>query len=422
MKKKQFKLLSKALFFYLIVTLVSFIISALILQEEANKHMHNILENRFQHREHWIKHMLEKEPDKLQRSSQVQVKQVQEIPENDEPVFTDTVMTNEHTQRKNIYRKKTTYMTAGDRHYRVEMTKEADELYRFRDDVFHIVLPVFIALVVVLFLTNYLLSGYLFKPFQKILRQMANYRIGESGSIGHIRTSTYELNKLKDLYESMRKRIEGDYYKLKEYTENMSHELQTPLSIIQNKSESLLANEDLKPDQAKQVKAIYEETQQLSKLGRALNLITQIENQEFKNIQDIHTAPAVRSHVDKVAEMANIKQLRIATSLDEKQTLKMDPGLLDIMLRNLIKNSIRYAPQDTTIEVNTFDDRIEFVNEGSPTDFPEDTIFDRFKKGGAQPTLGLGLAIVKRITEVSGLQIDYHYDSGKHHFVVTRKT
>lgn len=422
MKKKQFKLLSKALFFYLIVTLVSFIISALILQEEANKHMHNILENRFHHREHWIKHMLEKEPDKLRRSSQVQVKQVQRIPENYEPVFTDTVMTNEHTQRKNIYRKKTTYMTVGDRHYRVEMTKEADELYRFRDDVFHIVLPVFIGLVVVLFLTNYLLSGYLFKPFQKILRQMANYRIGESGSIGHIRTSTYELNKLKELYESMRKRIEDDYYKLKEYTENMSHELQTPLSIIQNKAESLLSSEDLKPEQAKQVKAIYEETQQLSKLGRALNLITQIENQEFKNIRDIYTAPAIRDHVEKVAEMAEIKQLHIATNLDEKQTLKMDPGLLDIMLRNLLKNSLRYAPQDTTIEVNTYDDRMEFVNEGSPTDFPEDTIFERFSKGGTQPTLGLGLAIVKRITEVSGLQIDYHHDAGKHHFVVSRKT
>lgn len=422
MKKKQFKLLSKALFFYLIVTLVSFIISALVLQEEANKHMHNILENRFHHREHWIKHMLEKEPDKLQRSSQVQVKQVQEVPENYKPVFTDTVMTNEHTQRKNIYRKKTTYMTAGGRHYRVEMTKEADELYRFRDDVFHIVLPVFIGLVVVLFLTNYLLSGYLFKPFQKILRQMASYRIGEPGSIEHIRTSTYELNKLKELYESMRKRIENDYYKLKEYTENMSHELQTPLSIIQNKAESLLSNEDLQPEQAKQVKAIYEETQQLSKLGRALNLITRIENQEFKNIRDIPTASAIRNHVEKVAEMANIKQLRIATNLDEQQTLNMDPGLLDIMLRNLMKNSIRYAPQDTTIEVNTYDDRIEFVNEGSPTDFPEDTIFDRFKKGGAQPTLGLGLAIVKRITEVSGLQIDYHHDNGKHHFVVSRKT
>lgn len=422
MKKKQFKLLSKALFFYLIVTLVSFIISALVLQEEANKHMHNILENRFHHREHWIKHMLEKEPDKLQRSSQVQVKQVQEVPENYKPVFTDTVMTNEHTQRKNIYRKKTTYMTAGGRHYRVEMTKEADELYRFRDDVFHIVLPVFIGLVVVLFLTNYLLSGYLFKPFQKILRQMASYRIGEPGSIEHIRTSTYELNKLKELYESMRKRIENDYYKLKEYTENMSHELQTPLSIIQNKAESLLSNEDLQPEQAKQVKAIYEETQQLSKLGRALNLITRIENQEFKNIRDIPTASAIRNHVEKVAEMANIKQLRIATNLDEQQTLNMDPGLLDIMLRNLMKNSIRYAPQDTTIEVDTYDDRIEFVNEGSPTDFPEDTIFDRFKKGGAQPTLGLGLAIVKRITEVSGLQIDYHHDNGKHHFVVSRKT
>jgi len=418
MKRRKFKLLSKALFFYLLVTLVSFIISAVILQNEANKHMHRILENRLHHMEGFIKHKLEEDPEKFRDSDFASVREVDNIPKDFNPVYTDTVMMNEQTQRKNIYRKKTTYLTVGGNHYKVEMTKEADELYHFRDDVFHIVLPVFIVLVVAIFLANYLLSGYLFDPFRRILKQMGDYRIGKSGSIDHIKTSTFEFDRLKNLYENMRRRIENDYYQLKEYTENMSHELQTPLSIIHNKTESLLSANDLKPEQAKKLKAIYEETQQLSKMGRALNLITQIENQEFTNIQTINTAPVIRSHVDKISEIAEMKQLELETNLNEDHTFTIDAGLLDILVRNLIKNSMRYSHPSTTIYIETGDAHLTVTNMGDEPEFPEEEVFKRFRRGNKNKSLGLGLAIVKKICEVSDLHIDYKYSDGQHIFTV----
>ncbi|MCF8233078.1 MAG: HAMP domain-containing histidine kinase [Bacteroidales bacterium] len=419
MGKRKLKLLSKAVIFYLFFTAVSFIISAVILQNEADKHMHRILERRLEHREGYIEHKLEKNPRKMQEADFASVEKVDRIPENFDPVYTDTVMVNQRTQRENIYRKKTTYVTVNGNHYRLEITKEADELYGFRDDVFHIVLPVFIVLVVAIFLVNYLLSGYLLDPFRRILKQMSLYRIGQSGSLDHIKTSTFEFDKLKQLYENMRQRIEDDYYQLKEYTENMSHELQTPLSIIQNKTESLLSANDLKPGQAKQLKAIYEETQQLSRMGRALNLITQIENQEFKNIQTITTAPVIRSHVDKIWEIAEMKQLGIQTNLNEQHTLTIDAGLLDILVRNLIKNAIRYSHPSTIIQIETGEEYFRVINQGDEPEFPEEEVFKRFRKGNRHKSLGLGLAIAKKICEVSGLHIDYKYRDGKHIFTVT---
>lgn len=416
--KRKIKLLSKVVIFYLLFTLVSFIVSALILQSEANKHMHRILEARFNWRESRLEHILENNPDKFQNSSYTNVEKVDRIPKDHEPRYIDTVMVNEQTQRENIYRKKTTYMTVNGTHYRVEMTKEADELYRFRDDVFDIVLPVFILLVVAIFLSNYLLSGYLFDPFRRILKQMAYYRIGQSGPLDKIKTTTYEFDRLKHLFESMRSRIENDYFQLKEYTENMSHELQTPLSIIQNKTESLLSANDLKPEQAKQLKAIYEETQQLSKMGRALNLITQIENQEFKNVKTIETAPVIRSHVDKVEEMAEMKQLTLETNLDENNTMTIDPGLLDIMVRNLIKNAMRYSHPSTIIQIETEGDEFRVINHGDEPGFPEEEVFKRFTRGNKRKTLGLGLAIVKKICEVSELNITYSYRNEEHTFVI----
>jgi signal transduction histidine kinase len=418
MKKRKFKLLSKVVIFYLGFTLISFLISAFILQDEANKHMHKILENRFHHREHRVRYILDKAPDKEFNSSWAKVQRVDQIPADSEPQYTDTVMMNEHTQRKNIYRKKTTYITVNGLDYKLTMTKEADELYRFKDDVFHIVLPVFIVLVIAIFLSNYLLSGYLFDPFRRILRQMANYRIGEADSPEEVRTSTYEFDQLKKLYQKMRQRIENDYFQLKEYTENMSHELQTPLSIIQNKTESLLSVSDLKPEQVNKLKAIYDEIQQLSKLGRALNLITQIENQEFTNIQTLKTAPVIKRHKENIREMADVKNLIIETDLNEDHTLTIDPGLLDILIRNLLKNAIRYSPPSSSIHVETDNNSFIVSNKGDKPQMSEEEVFKRFKKGAGLKTLGLGLAIVKKICEVSGLEIYYNYKNQQHFFTV----
>jgi len=420
MNRRKFRLLSKAVFFYLLFTLVSFIISALILQSEANKHMHNILESRLRHREHRIRYVLEHKPEKLNDFSSARIVRVDRIPSGFEPSYTDTVMLNEHTRRKNTYRKKTTYMTVDGKHYRVEMTKEADELYRFKDDVFHIVLPVFVILALAILLANYLLSGYLFEPFRRILRQIDSYKIGKSGSLREIKTSTYEFDRLKQLHERMQQRIENDYFQLKEYTENMSHELQTPLSIIQNKTESLLSMNNMNSRQIKQVRAIYEETQQLSRLGKALNLITQIENQEFQNIREMKTAPVIEVHLDKIREMTDMKELSIRKDLDPEHTLIIDPGLLDVMLRNLLKNAIRYAPHGSTLRIETGDGKMRFVNQGSEPDVRGDEIFDRFRRGRGQKTLGLGLSIVKKICQVSGLEISYEYRGAHHVFLIEK--
>lgn len=418
MRKKKIRLLSKALLFYLFFTLISFIISAIILQKEANKHMHRILENRFSHRQRHIAHILKHKPEKFKNSPYSTVSMVDHIPDVFQPVYSDTMMVNEHTQRQNVYRKKVTYLTVDGKHYKLEMTKEADELYRFKDDVFHIVLPVFIVLVIAIFLANYLLSGYVLDPFRRILKQMASYRIGNSRLPNQIKTSTREFDRLKKLFEKMRQRIENDYFQLKEYTENMSHELQTPLSIIQNKTESLLSSGDIKPSHAKELKVIYEETQQLSRLGRALNLITQIENQEFKDVRIIHTKPVIESHLDKIHEMADIKGFTIETHLDPDHVLTTDPGLLDIMVRNLIKNAIRYAYPSSVIRIDTSGNKFSIVNSGDKTDFSGQDIFKRFKRAGNLKSLGLGLAIVKKICEVSELDINYQYHEGQHIFTI----
>jgi signal transduction histidine kinase len=247
---------------------------------------------------------------------------------------------------------------------------------------------------------------------------MASYTIGKGNIEEPIKTSTKEFHQLKTLYRDLRSRIENDYFQLKEYTENMSHELQTPLSVIQNKTEVLLSDENLNYDHALKLKIIYDEVQQLSKLSSSLNLLTKIENNEFQNIQTIPTAPVIRNHINKIREFADMKELKIEAELNEQHTFTIDPSLLDILIRNLLRNALRYSETSSTIHIITDAIKLQIINTGDQTDFPSEDIFNRFQKNKNHNSLGLGLAIVKKICTVNKLDISYNFSNRNHIFTI----
>ncbi|MFW5767314.1 MAG: sensor histidine kinase [Bacteroidales bacterium] len=420
-KKRRPGILSKISMWYLLIILASFIISGLILKSEATKHMNNILERRLTNKESWVARLIEKKPERLSKLDYASVKKADSIPEDFEPVYSDTSMVNNETGEKEIFRKKINYVTVRDTLYKIEVRKTAEELYRFRDDIFEVILMVILLLIGVVLITNYFLSNHLFAPFKQILKQMADYKIGKSGPLKKRKTSTREFLELQDLLAEMQNRIEKDYQQLRQYTENMSHELQTPLSIIQNKSEQMLAGNNLSPGLAEKIKTIYSESRQLSRLGSTLNLITKIENQEFENIEKIRTAPVINEQITAAGDFADNRRLSFHLETDENQRLTINPDLFNILLRNLIKNAIYYANKGSTISIVSKDNKIIFSNEGKPADFPEEDIFTRFTRGKDSTSLGLGLAIVKQICHISGLHITYEYNNGKHIFIISKQ-
>jgi len=418
---KPIRLLSKTVTIYLLLTLVSFVVSAIIIQREATHHMHSILDERFKYREHHIIRSLQNDTQCRIDSRNYQITPIAGMPAENQTKFADTIITNAETGRPNYFRKKTLFKTINGQVYQIEILKEAQELYRFRDDVFHIVLPAFVLLVLVTFFFTYLLSGYYMAPFRKILRQMRTYKIGEPIALEKIKTTTYEFARLKELFRSMHQRIEKDYVKQKEYTENMSHELQTPLAVIQSKVESLLANNSLSEADIERVKAIYDEIQHVSKMGKSLNLLTRIENQAFTEVKPIASAPIIRKHLERIQEIAEMKQLQFATELNETHTLTIDPDLLTLLLNNLLKNALRYSPAQSSIRITTTQSTLQIANEGAPLPFPENNVFDRLKKGSKKKSHGLGLAIVKSICQTADLSITYQYKGKQHIFTIAQK-
>ncbi len=441
--KRTFKLLSKTTFIYLIFTFIVMFISAVVLTHEADEFIDNTLDHQFQRIERKVRHYLNDSDDSEKKDAGTDRQENEEKQEEEDeerksprwitvtpiksaidrsiyPMYADTLIENPDIEEMQRTRIKTVIIDSDQGLHKLTMIRSVEDMLRLRDDIFGLLIPAFILLAICIVGFNYLLSGYLFRPFNKILDVMRTYKVGRNRELPEVETTTTEFAKMQNLFQHMLNRIEYDYRHLKEYTENMAHEIQTPLAVIRNKTDNLIADDSLMNTHGKEIKTIYDETNHLSRLGQALNLITKIENGEFNQEVQVQTSPVIEQHVESIRELAALKSLSIETDLSEQHSLHMDPYLLDIVLKNLLRNAVSYGAIEGPIRIKTDENKLMVSNYGPPQDVPPDKMFQRFfRNNHSNASLGLGLSLVKKICDISGLKVDYRYEDDQHIFQVT---
>jgi two-component system OmpR family sensor kinase len=420
-KPQSFRLLSKTTFIYLIFTFIAFLISAVYLTREADEYIQNEMEHRYNRAEHRIKRHIKRGSRPLEQllPNYIVTLLSDTLASNNYPVYSDTVMYDAETDETHYMGKKIVILELEGKYYKAVIHSEMDDLINLKDDIFGALIPAFILLAISIVAFNYILSGYLFRPFNKILGIMKIYTVGQRNAIEKVDTSTIEFKNMQELFHQMVDRIESDYQNLKEYTEHMAHEIQTPLSVVRNKIDSLISDNNVMKSHKDTVKIIYDEVSHLSKLGSGLNLLTKINNREFTNVEKIFTKSVIEKHVGSVEDMASLKSLSIKTSLSEKHSLYIDPFLLDILLKNLLRNAISYATIDGPIHIETNDNSMMISNYGPSLDIPAEKIFERFYSNHQKKSsLGLGLSLVKKICELNQLKINYKFENRQHIFTI----
>jgi signal transduction histidine kinase len=165
---------------------------------------------------------------------------------------------------------------------------------------------------------------------------------------------------------------------------------------------------------------MYNEINHLSRLGTSLNLLTKVEHGEFNDAKLIKTKDEIFKQVESLSELAELKGLKFEIDLSESHSLYIDPNLFNIIISNLLSNSINYATNDGPIKLITNQDGLRISNHGKPLNFSEEKIFSRLsKKSGSNSSVGLGLAIVYKICQTSGLEIRYNYSENEHSFFIS---
>lgn len=120
-----------------------------------------------------------------------------------------------------------------------------------------------------------------------------------------------EMAELNRAIRKMSEKIRDDYLSLKEFSENASHEIQTPLSIIKSKTELLFQWEGLTEEQLSHIQAIDQAATKLSRLNHSLLLLTKIENRQFEYDEGIDLKSLIEAQLKELDEFIQLQQISL---------------------------------------------------------------------------------------------------------------
>ncbi len=267
-----------------------------------------------------------------------------------------------------------------------------------------------------IFFINQRIYRWAFRPFFSNLNEIKNYDLRDKKKV-HWEPS--DIDEFQELYQTVNvlmNRVEEDYENLKELNENIAHEVQTPLAVIQNKAVYLMDSAHIGEEDRKQIEVIYSETNRLSRIGKSLTLISRIQNQEFRRTDSIDIRELTLSILEDLKEMIQFRKLRVEKELEEV-VVQGDRELFRILLTNLIKNAIQHNSVEGLIRISLQPEIWAIYNSGPQLELPREKLFSRFSKSSSNPQgLGLGLAICKKIASLCSLSLEYDYDGSLHLF------
>jgi signal transduction histidine kinase len=303
------------------------------------------------------------------------------------------------------------------KNYTCSISKSLLETDDLIETIFHSFAIIVAFLSIVFIFTNYLFSQQIWKPFFNTLEQIKDYEIEKHQVLNLEFKGIKEFQQLNEAINKMTQKISNDFNNLKSFTENASHEMQTPLAIIKNKIELLLQTEGLSNEQAKQLIEISQTANRLSKLNQTLLLLSKIDNNQFVQTETVNFTNLVAKKLKQFEDLIEIKQLKIILSMDHV-TVTFHPMLADIIVSNLVSNAIKYTPAKGEVKLSLSNSCFQISNHGAPLKAKGNELFSRFyKENEASTSTGLGLALVKQIATINKHKLNYEYVNTYHTFI-----
>jgi len=304
--------------------------------------------------------------------------------------------------------------------YQIILRQQLVETTDLREGIVNSLLYVLIFLLLVLVVTNYLISRSIWRPFYKTIDSISDYKLAGDQVLNLPETRTTEFKMLNDSVDKMARKIRKDFVNLKEFTENMSHEMQTPLAVITSKLELLMQSPDLNAELSEYIDSMYDSVRKLSRLNQSLILIAKIENAQFREKESIQIKQRVDQVLVNFEDVISAKELQIKLDLEPDAELEMDMTLADVLFSNLISNAVKYSIPKSEIRIYAGVNEFKISNTGKPHEGDTSQLFDRFRKDQkSKNSLGLGLSIIKSICDYYQLGIEYKIDNDLHELIIS---
>ncbi|ANE50893.1 hypothetical protein SY85_10645 [Flavisolibacter tropicus] len=335
-----------------------------------------------------------------------------------EQTFTSTTLFDSLSNGNGIFRQMVFSINVNGQWYKILVAKSEEDTDDLIEEILLIVLTTVIFMLLASFIINRIVLKRLWNPFYNMLESFNQFRLGKKQELNFKPTDIDEFELLRKTMQQTINKAESEYHILKEFTENASHEMQTPLAIIRSKLDLLIQDEALSETQSKMVQSAYSAIEKLNRLNQSLLLLTKIENSQFEKVSVINLKQKVEEKLAEFLELWDNQQVLVTAELKEI-TILMNNELADVLLNNLLSNATRHNYTGGRIAIFLDADHLRIVNSGNRHSLDEEKIFQRFYKSvQSSESNGLGLSIIKQICDVSGFTAIYGYEPGIHTFII----
>lgn len=282
-----------------------------------------------------------------------------------------------------------------------------------------------IPLTILSFAGGYFISGQLLRPLKNLNKSVSEVNANNLNQKIMFDDNGDEISELIRNFNRMAERLDNSFKSQKQFVENASHEIKTPLTVIKTNFDLALSDKNLnKENLLSMISTANKSVDFINNLTEDLLLLSVLENKietTAENMIDV-----VKDSIIQLEYMAEEKNIDLAldnSTSKEKIILKINSHLIQRAIMNLLENAIKYSPKKSDVIVEVEDTKEEVIlrikdqGEGmSKTEYSR--IFERFyridksrsrQSGGT----GLGLAITKKIVTSHKGKIEVSSKKGK---------
>lgn len=414
---------------YLILSLVIFVLFGIVLYFILTAVMNNRLDEKLLYNKEVISKRIKydypltifEEPEELTESEN-------RIFPNDTIIYKDTLIFHgivglegvENTEEFEKYRQLTAYETfPNSKRYKIIARNSLVRNQDFITIITLLTIVITLLLLTGLWFFNTQIAKKIWKPFYSNLNNLKKFSVQDQKPIDLEPSNILEFTELNSSIKSLTEKLSSDYNNLKEFTENASHEMQTPLAIMQSKIELLLQSTNLNKEEIKQLRSIYQAGQRLSKLNKTLLTLAKVENRQFSEKEDVNLSLLLENKLEIYEDFILQKKLNIDKDIEKNAIINTNSTMLDMLVSNLLSNAIRHNLEKGFITIKLTNKYFHISNTGNALTISPEKLFNRFKKASSSAdSSGLGLAIVKKICEINEWKIDYTFLEDQHQIIV----
>lgn len=267
-------------------------------------------------------------------------------------------------------------------------------------------------------ITIFFVSRRVWRPFNETLDAVEGFRL-ESGVQPRLPES--RIKEFSDLNSALNHLMAGcikSFRIQKEFTENASHELQTPLAVFKSKLDLLAQLPGITERQAEIIQDLNQVNNRISRLNRNLLLLAKMENSQFDGTGTVDVVEVVNGLLPYLESLSS----GLGLHTDFRVTalpVRANRPLLESLFSNLVVNAVRHNKPGGEIVICITSESLVVANTSDGDALDGNRIFDRFYRPAQDSKgFGLGLSIVNAVCEYHGWNVKYTFHDGWHEFKI----